>query len=131
MTHDRKANSNGSATGRQNALQGRTHVGKDIDFFGAEEFGVSGRPTPFSPAVRAGKFVFVSGLIPRTESGVSLGGDGDVVEQTQVIMANLMSTLALAGCDLTDVVKTNVYLCDSSDFADFNDVYSSYFTDGN
>ena len=104
---------------------------KDIEFFGAEGFGVSGKPTPLSPAVKAGDFLFVSGLIPRSQHGVILGGDEDVVEQTHVIMANMNSVLALAGCDLSDVVKTNVYLRDPSDFAAFNDVYSSYFTGGN
>ena len=104
---------------------------KDIEFFGAEGFGVSGRPTPLSPAVKAGDFLFVSGLIPRRQNGDILGSDEDVVEQTHVIMANMNSVLALAGCDLRDVVKTNVYLRDPSDFAAFNDVYSSYFKDGN
>jgi len=98
---------------------------KDIEHFGAEGFGVAKTPTPLTPVVRAGQFVFVSGLVPRQKNGEILGGD--VVGQTRVIMENLGDVLAEAGCGLGDVVKTTVYLRDPDDFAAFNTVYSSFF----
>ncbi len=80
---------------------------------------------PLSPAVRAGDLVFVSGQVP-------VGADGKVVqggieEQTRQAMENIRSALALAGCDMGDVVKCLVILTDARDFAAFNKVYATYF----
>ncbi len=80
---------------------------------------------PLSPAVRAGDFVFVSGQVP-------VGGDGKVVPggigpETRAVLDNVKAALALAGCELKDVVKTTVWLRDRDDFATFNAVYGEYF----
>lgn len=80
---------------------------------------------PLSPAVRAGDFVYVSGQVP-------VDGDGKIIEggvgaQTTRVLENIASVLALAGCDLTDVVKTTVWLKRVEDFAEFNAAYAPFF----
>lgn len=80
---------------------------------------------PLSPAVRAGDFVYISGQVP-------VGADGKIVEggieaQTDQVLANLGAALALAGCALSDVVKTTVWLLDRGDFAGFNAAYARHF----
>jgi reactive intermediate/imine deaminase len=88
-----------------------------------QHFGTS--HVPLSPAVRAGDFVYVSGQVP-------VGADGKVVEggveaQTRQVLENVKAALALAGAELSDVIKTTVILTKASDFAAFNTVYGSYF----
>jgi len=80
---------------------------------------------PLSPAVRAGDFVFVSGQVP-------VGPDGKIVEggiaaETRAVLKNVSKALALAGCHLSDVVKTTVWLRDRDDFAAFNAAYAEFF----
>lgn len=80
---------------------------------------------PLSPAVRAGDFVFVSGQVP-------VGADGKVVEggvgpQTTKVLENVRAALALAGCEMSDVVKTTVWLKHAEDFAAFNAAYAPFF----
>jgi reactive intermediate/imine deaminase len=63
---------------------------------------------------------------------VPTGPDGKVVaggiaEQTKQVLENIKSALALAGAEMTDVVKCTVILTDVKDFAEFNKVYASYF----
>lgn len=79
---------------------------------------------PLSPAVRAGDFVYVSGQVPVRDGQVVAG---DVGVQTRVVMDNVAATLKLAGCDLSDVVKTFVILADRKDFGAFNAVYATFF----
>ena len=81
---------------------------------------------PYSQAVIAGGFVFVSGQIPidpRTGEFVA----GGIEEQTEQVLRNLSAVLAAAGSDLARVVKTTVYLADMNDFAAMNEVYGRYF----
>ncbi|HLE41539.1 MAG TPA: RidA family protein [Nitrospirota bacterium] len=81
---------------------------------------------PYSQAVEAGGFVFVSGQIPidpKTGSVVQ----ADIKEQTQLVMENSKKILAAAGCKMSDVVKSTVYLKNMSDFAAVNEVFGSYF----
>ncbi|MBV8567537.1 MAG: RidA family protein [Methylobacteriaceae bacterium] len=80
---------------------------------------------PLSPAVRAGDFVFVSGQVPTDAKGSVVAGG--IEEQTSQVLDNIKSALALAGCDLADVVKTTVILADARDFGPFNKVYATYF----
>ncbi len=80
---------------------------------------------PLSPAVRAGDFVHVSGQVPVDADGRVVAGG--IVEQTEQVMRNLEAALALAGCRLADVVKTQVFLEDARDFAAFNQVYAKFF----
>lgn len=79
---------------------------------------------PLSPAVRAGDFVFVSGQVPVKDGAIV---PGDVAAETRAVLENVKATLALAGCEISDVVKTTVWLRDRDDFADFNAAYAEYF----
>src|SRR6478752_2347508 len=83
------------------------------------------QPRPFSPAVRAGDFVYVSGQVPGDEKGEIVQGGIEV--QTRQVMKNIQAALALAGCTLDDVCKTTVWLQDARDFGSFNRVYMGYF----
>ncbi|MBL4767590.1 MAG: RidA family protein [Rhodobacteraceae bacterium] len=83
-----------------------------------------GTPRPFAKAVRAGDFVYVSGQVP-TENGEVISGG--IIAQTEKVMENIISVLATAGCDLSHVVKVNVWLDDPRDFTSFNSVFEKYF----
>ena len=81
---------------------------------------------PYSQAVRANGFVFVSGQIaldPRTQELVP----GDITAQTERVLENLRAILQAAGSSLEKVVRTTVFLADMSDFASMNQVYARYF----
>jgi len=76
---------------------------------------------PYSPVVRAGEFVIVSG------QGGMLDGvkvDGGVRAETVQTMANVATQLASVGATLDDVVKTTCFLTDMENFAEFNDAYA-------
>ena len=81
---------------------------------------------PYSPFVRAGDFVIVSGQGGMRDGAVVEGG---VTAQTTQTMANLAERLAEAGAELTDVVKTMCFLTDMRTFAEFNDAYAAAFGD--
>lgn len=83
-----------------------------------QHFGTS--HVPLSPAVRAGDFVFISGQVPVDKEGKIV--DGGVGAQTTKVLA-----LALAGCVLSDVVKTTVWLKRTEDFAEFNAANVPFF----
>ena len=81
---------------------------------------------PYSQAVRANGFVFLSGQIPldpKTQQVV----EGDAAAQTERVLENLMGVVEAAGSSLQRVVKTTVFLADMNDFAAMNEVYSRYF----
>lgn len=81
---------------------------------------------PYSQAIRAGGFVFVSGQIPIDPAT----GDfvkGGVGEQTQRILQNLSAVLEAAGSSIDQVVKTTVFLADMKEFAQMNEVYATFF----
>ncbi|HEU4533712.1 MAG TPA: Rid family detoxifying hydrolase [Polyangiaceae bacterium] len=83
---------------------------------------------PYSPAVRAGDFVFVSGQIaldPATGQMVP----GDVRAQAARALDNLGALLEAAGVTWSDVVRTTIYLVDMADFAAVNEVYAAYVGD--
>lgn len=82
---------------------------------------------PYSQAVRAGSFLFVSGQIPMDPSTGALV-DGDIAAQTHRVFANLKAILEAAGTSLDRVVRATVYLADMDDFAVVNGVYGSYFS---
>jgi 2-iminobutanoate/2-iminopropanoate deaminase len=81
---------------------------------------------PYSQAIRAGDFLFVSGQIPLDPSTGSLV-EGGVVDQAHRVLKNLGAILNAAGGSYSRVVKTTVYLADMADFAAVNEVYASYF----
>lgn len=93
--------------------------------YGLEPSGAGGQSLPFSPAVRAGDFVYISGQVAMNERGeIEHGG---IEAQTRRTMENVKKVLALAGCDLSHVVKITVWLDDTRDFWSFNRVYREYF----
>ena len=82
---------------------------------------------PYSPAVRAGQLLFVSGQValdPATGALVP----GDVSAQTRRVMDNLGALLNAAGLDFSAVVRTTVFLADMNDFAAVNEAYATYVT---
>lgn len=81
---------------------------------------------PYSQAVVAGNFVFLSGQIPLdplTNNVVK----GDISVQTQQVLQNIICILKEAGCSPDDVVKTTVFLKNIKDFDKMNLVYASFF----
>lgn len=86
---------------------------------------IGGRVLSLSRAIRAGDFVFLTGQIPMQDGAPMT--TGTVEEQTRAILDDIKATLALAGCELEDVVKSMVWLRDRADFAGFNAVYGEYF----
>ncbi len=81
---------------------------------------------PYSPAVRAGDYIFVSGqgpINPETDQMET----GDIRRQTRLVLANIERILAAAGATMKDVVKCHVYLADADDFAAMNEVYAEFF----
>lgn len=82
---------------------------------------------PYSQAVEANGFVFVSGQIPLDPKTGGLV-QGDIRVQARRVMENGKAVLAAAGCGMDRVVKTTIYLRNMGDFAVVNEVYGSYFT---
>jgi 2-iminobutanoate/2-iminopropanoate deaminase len=81
---------------------------------------------PYTPAVRAGDFVFVSGQLGMRDGSLVEGG---VAGQTAQAVANLSDRLAEMGVTLSDVVKTTCFLIDMDTFATFNAAYVEAFGD--
>ena len=81
---------------------------------------------PYSQAVRAGDFLFVSGQIPIDPATGALV-EGDVAHQTRRVLVNLQAILAAAGASLDDVVRTTVFLASLDDFAAMNAAYGEFF----
>jgi len=82
---------------------------------------------PYSPAVRAGDLLIVSGQVPRDPRSGALVGD-DVTAQARSTLDNLRRVLAAAGAGVEDVVSVTVYLADENDWGAFNDVYRAVFS---
>ena len=81
---------------------------------------------PYSQAIRAGDFLFLSGQIPLDPATGTLV-DGSIADQTHRVLANLGAVLQAAGTSFDRVVKTTVYLADMGEFAAMNEVYGTYF----
>jgi 2-iminobutanoate/2-iminopropanoate deaminase len=81
---------------------------------------------PYSQAIRAGGFLFVSGQIPLDPATGTLV-EGDIAAQTHRVLRNLGAILEAAGMSFDRVTKTTVYLADMSEFAAMNEVYATYF----
>jgi 2-iminobutanoate/2-iminopropanoate deaminase len=82
----------------------------------------------YTDAVRAGNFLFVSGIVSVDGEGRLVGGD-DVVDQARQVFANIGAVLAAAGVSFADVVKVTVYLLDVDDRAAINPVRQEVFGD--
>ena len=81
---------------------------------------------PISMAVVAGETVFVSGIVSLNASG-DVVGDGDVKAQTHQILHNISFLLGEVGGDLSNIVKTTVYITDFENYGAMNEVYAEYF----
>lgn len=82
---------------------------------------------PYSQAVRAGNFLFLSGMMP-IDPATGLLEKPDIRVQAQRIMDNVAALLKDAGCTEANVVKTTCFLSDMANFSAFNEVYGAYFT---
>ena len=85
------------------------------------------RVGPFSHAVKAGGFLFVTGQMPTLPNDPTKLIAGDISNQTHQVMKNLETVLAAANSSLEDVVFVRIYLVNFEDFDAMNAVYKSYF----
>jgi len=81
----------------------------------------------YSPAIRAGNLLFVSGQIPLDPATGALV-EGDIAVQTDRVLRNLTALVEAAGVSLDHVVRTTVFLADMNDFAAMNEVYATFFS---
>ena len=82
---------------------------------------------PYSQAIKANGFLFVSGQLPVVPATGQFA-EGGVSGQTRQSLENVKAILAAAGCTLDDVVKTTVFIKDMNDFGVVNTAYAEYFT---
>jgi 2-iminobutanoate/2-iminopropanoate deaminase len=83
---------------------------------------------PYSPAVRAGDVIFVSGQLavdPETNQYVP----GDIQQETRMTLNNIKRILEGAGASIADAVRVGVFLADGTEFAKMNEVYAEFFGD--
>ncbi|MFY1917067.1 RidA family protein [Achromobacter xylosoxidans] len=85
----------------------------------------SSLPFPFSRAVKAGGFLFLSGQVPMSAAGEVVRGD--IQTQTRAACERIVESLAASGARLDQVVKATVWLSDMGHFAGFNEVYKEFF----
>jgi 2-iminobutanoate/2-iminopropanoate deaminase len=82
---------------------------------------------PYSPAVRAGDFVYVSGQTPRNPVSGELVGS-DIATQTRQTLSNVQRILEHAGAVMNNVISVTIYLADVNDWAAMNAVYTEFFS---
>ena len=82
---------------------------------------------PFSPAVRFGELLFVSGQGPIDKNGKVI--PGDIRAQTKATLENFKRIMEAAGSNMECVLQTTVYLRDIAEYSGMNEVYSSFFND--
>jgi thioredoxin reductase (NADPH) len=83
---------------------------------------------PYSPAVRAGDFIFLAGQVP-VDPATNQMSTGDIQHETRITLNNVKRLLEGVGSSLADVVKVGVYLSDGADFAQMNEIYTEFFND--
>jgi len=81
---------------------------------------------PYSQAVQAAGFIFLSGQIP-LDPGTGKMIEGDVTTQTERVLDNLGAVLKAAGCTFAHVVKTTIFLVDMADYQVVNETYAKRF----
>ena len=81
---------------------------------------------PYSQAIVAGEFVFISGQIPLDPETQALV-TGDIRAQTERVMENLSAVLSAAGVSFANVVKATIFVVDLNDFATVNEIYGKRF----
>ena len=82
---------------------------------------------PYSQAIKAGEFIFVSGQMPVNPATGEVA-EGGVEAQTKQVLENVTAILSSQGLKLDSVVKTTVFIKDMNDFQKINAVYAQYFT---
>src|ERR1700722_6081163 len=90
--------------------------------------GIAAPRGPYSPAVRAGDFIFLAGQVP-VDPATNQMSTGDIQHETRLTLNNVKTLLEGIGSSLTDVVKVGVYLADGADFALMNEIYAEFFGD--
>ena len=83
---------------------------------------------PYSPAVRAGDFIYVSGQGP-IDPATQRFSVGDIRHETRLVLSNIQKILEGCGSSMADVVKCSVFLSDANDFTAMNEVYAEFFGD--
>ncbi|MDG2097310.1 MAG: RidA family protein [Paracoccaceae bacterium] len=86
---------------------------------------IGGRTLSLSKAIRAGDFVFLTGQIPM-KNGEPMT-TGTIEDQTKAILEDIKATLEEAECNMSDVVKSMIWLRERADFPGFNKIYGDYF----
>ena len=81
---------------------------------------------PYSPGVRAGNTVYVSGVLAMDGDG-NIVGEGDVKAQTRQVIESIKSVVEAAGGSLNDVAFNQIFLADLADYGAMNEVYAEYF----
>ena len=82
---------------------------------------------PYSPAVKVGNLLFLSGQIPLDPATGQIV-DGDIRVQTARVLQNIGELLKAGGADFSSVVRTTIFLADLTDFTVVNEIYSTYFS---
>jgi 2-iminobutanoate/2-iminopropanoate deaminase len=82
---------------------------------------------PYSPAVRVGNLLFLSGQIPLDPASGQMI-EGDIRAQTARALQNIGELLKAGGADFSNVVRTTIFLADLADFAVVNEIYATYFS---
>lgn len=90
--------------------------------------GIAAPRGPYSPAVRAGDFIFISGQVPVDPATQQLIS-GDIAAETRQVLNNIGALLEGCGATFADVVKCGVFLGRGDDFAAMNAVYTEFFGD--
>jgi 2-iminobutanoate/2-iminopropanoate deaminase len=93
----------------------------------AVETGPAPLGIPFSPAVKVGELLFVSGQGPIDKTGKVI--PGDIRAQTKATLENFKRIMEAAGSSLDNVLQTTVYLKDLAEYSAMNETYSSFFND--
>jgi 2-iminobutanoate/2-iminopropanoate deaminase len=83
---------------------------------------------PYSPAVRAGDFIYVSGQGP-IDPATDKMSYGDIQHETRLVLGNIKRILEGSGASVADVVKCSVFLRDGREFSQMNEVYAEFFGD--
>jgi len=82
---------------------------------------------PYSPALKIGNLLFLSGSIPLDPVTGELV-EGGIKEQTTRVMENIKALLGAAGASFNNIARTTVFMVDLGEFGAMNEIYSSYFT---
>jgi len=83
---------------------------------------------PYSPAIRAGQLLFVSGQVP-LDPATGQMVPGGIAEQTRCVLDNIGALLKAGERSFTDVVRTTIFLADMNDFSAVNEIYGQYFSE--